>query len=63
MCCPGAFRIGKSFLLDFFLRYLTLGGKEDWISSDEEPLTGFKMGGESLITRYLEELNKEIDEL
>ncbi len=40
-----------------------VGGKEDWIGSDDEPLTGLKIGGESLITRSLEEINKEIDDL
>ena len=44
----GAFRKGKSFLLDFFLRYLCRGGRKDWIGSDDEPLTGFhwKRGSE-----------------
>jgi len=37
----GAFRKGKSFLLNFILRYLTGGGRDNWIGSDDEPLTGF----------------------
>ena len=36
----GAFRKGKSFLLNFMLRYLRAGGKEEWISTEDE-LTGF----------------------
>jgi hypothetical protein len=43
----GAFRKGKSFLLDFFLRYLNRGGRDDWIGSDDEPLTGFHWTGGS----------------
>ena len=43
----GAFRKGKSFLLDFFLRYLSKGGREDWMGSDDEPLTGFHWKGGS----------------
>lgn len=45
----GAFRKGKSFLLDFFLRYLTRAGHQDndWLGSDEEPLTGFHWKGGS----------------
>jgi len=43
----GAFRKGKSFLLDFFLRYLTRNGREDWLGSDDEPLTGFHWKGGS----------------
>ncbi|KAJ8015662.1 hypothetical protein DPEC_G00028440 [Dallia pectoralis] len=44
----GAFRKGKSFILDFMLRYLYqkhLG--EEWLGQDNEPLTGFKWRGGS----------------
>jgi len=41
----GAFRKGKSFLLDFFLRYLQRGGKTDWIGTKDEELTGFSWRG------------------
>jgi len=43
----GAFRKGKSFLLDFFLRYLNRNGREDWMGADDEPLTGFHWKGGS----------------
>jgi atlastin len=43
----GAFRKGKSFLLDFFLRYLNKGGRDDWMGNDDEPLTGFHWKGGS----------------
>lgn len=43
----GAFRKGKSFLLDFFLRYLRAGGNDNWIGSDEMPLDGFSWKGGS----------------
>ncbi|XP_028171840.1 atlastin-like isoform X2 [Ostrinia furnacalis] len=48
----GAFRKGKSFLLDFFLRYLDhtynhgMGG-DDWMGSEDEPLEGFSWRGGS----------------
>lgn len=44
----GAFRKGKSFLLDFLLRYLNNGGTEgesEWIGSEDEPLLGFSWRG------------------
>jgi len=41
----GAFRKGKSFILDFFLRYLQAEDKENWLGSDEQPLTGFSWRG------------------
>ncbi|XP_054708674.1 atlastin-2-like [Uloborus diversus] len=41
----GAFRKGKSFLLDFCLRYLNAGGGPDWMGEEEEPLTGFSWRG------------------
>ena len=31
----GAYRTGKSFLLNFFLRYLRYGGRDDWILGDQ----------------------------
>ncbi|XP_021191931.3 atlastin isoform X4 [Helicoverpa armigera] len=47
----GAFRKGKSFLLDFFLRYLNhkygSDGGADWLGGDEEPLRGFNWRGGS----------------
>lgn len=43
----GAFRKGKSFLLDFFLRYLGRNGREDWMGNEDEPLTGFHWKGGS----------------
>jgi len=41
----GAFRKGKSFLLDFFLRYLIKDGEDDWMGDEEEDLTGFPWRG------------------
>jgi hypothetical protein len=38
----GAFRKGKSFLLNFLLRYLEAGGAEDWLGDDQTILKGFK---------------------
>ncbi|KAJ2938556.1 hypothetical protein O0L34_g13052 [Tuta absoluta] len=47
----GAFRKGKSFLLDFFLRYMHhkygSGGGGDWLGSEEDPLEGFSWRGGS----------------
>jgi len=43
----GAFRKGKSFLLDFFLRFLSRCGQDGWMGSDDEPLTGFHWKGGS----------------
>ena len=45
MSVAGAFRKGKSFLLDFLLRYLQRGGGEKWMGDDEEELTGFSWRG------------------
>lgn len=36
----GDFRKGKSFLLNFLLRYLNAGGESDWMSEQEQPLKG-----------------------
>ncbi|XP_076014874.1 atlastin-2-like [Genypterus blacodes] len=42
----GAFRKGKSFLLDFMLRYMHRQQQnESWIGGDDEPLTGFTWRG------------------
>lgn len=43
----GAFRKGKSFLLDFMLRYMYRKGEENWLGQDDEPLTGFSWRGGS----------------
>ncbi|XP_072840496.1 atlastin-3 isoform X1 [Pogona vitticeps] len=46
----GAFRKGKSFLLDFLLRYLYMqkeGASGDWLGNKDEPLTGFSWRGGS----------------
>ncbi|XP_071554531.1 atlastin isoform X1 [Temnothorax nylanderi] len=48
----GAFRKGKSFLLDFFLRYMnnkyTLHNDTDsWLGAEDEPLSGFSWRGGS----------------
>ncbi|XP_061602214.1 atlastin-2 isoform X2 [Cololabis saira] len=41
----GAFRKGKSFLLDFMLRYMHNQETSSWIGGDDEPLTGFTWRG------------------
>ncbi|KAM9364588.1 atlastin-2-like [Pholidichthys leucotaenia] len=41
----GAFRKGKSFLLDFMLRYMHNQESDSWIGGDEEPLAGFTWRG------------------
>ena len=41
----GTFRKGKSFLLDFFLRYMYAGDKNNWLGDPDEPLTGFHWRG------------------
>ncbi|CAH1397073.1 unnamed protein product [Nezara viridula] len=52
----GAFRKGKSFILDFFLRYLrsqyssknwTKSNRYDWMGTEDEPLKGFSWRGGS----------------
>jgi atlastin len=41
----GAFRKGKSFLLNFMLRYLKSGGSEDWLGPEGSDLDGFHWRG------------------
>lgn len=41
----GAFRQGKSFLLDFMLRYLQADGSDRWLGDENAPLTGFHWRG------------------
>ncbi|XP_017577131.1 atlastin-2 isoform X3 [Pygocentrus nattereri] len=41
----GAFRKGKSFLLDFMLRYMYQQTSDTWMGGNEEPLTGFTWRG------------------
>uniref|UniRef100_A0A3Q3XER9 GB1/RHD3-type G domain-containing protein n=1 Tax=Mola mola TaxID=94237 RepID=A0A3Q3XER9_MOLML len=41
----GAFRKGKSFLLDFMLRYMYTQSSGSWIGGENEPLTGFTWRG------------------
>ncbi|ESO86215.1 hypothetical protein LOTGIDRAFT_167448 [Lottia gigantea] len=43
----GAFRKGKSFLLDFFLRYLSADCSPDWMGDENSPLEGFSWRGGS----------------
>ena len=47
----GAFRKGKSFLLNFLLRYLNNYEKENWIGEADESLSGFSWcGGSDRVT-------------
>ncbi|XP_051957642.1 atlastin-2-like isoform X2 [Xyrauchen texanus] len=41
----GAFRKGKSFLLDFMLRYMYNQSSDLWLGGDDEPLKGFTWRG------------------
>ncbi|KAM4771496.1 atlastin-2 isoform 1-T1 [Rhinophrynus dorsalis] len=41
----GAFRKGKSFLLDFMLRFMYSQSCSSWIGGDHDPLTGFTWRG------------------
>ncbi|XP_022692481.1 atlastin-like [Varroa jacobsoni] len=41
----GAFRKGKSFLLDFFLRYMRANGSTQWLGDEDTPLQGFSWKG------------------
>jgi len=41
----GAFRKGKSFLLNFMLRYLESGGADDWLGPEGTDLRGFHWRG------------------
>uniref|UniRef100_A0AAY5JX34 Atlastin-1 n=1 Tax=Esox lucius TaxID=8010 RepID=A0AAY5JX34_ESOLU len=43
----GAFRKGKSFLMDFMLRYMYSQASESWLGEEDEPLTGFSWRGGS----------------
>ncbi|XP_054157456.1 atlastin-3-like [Oppia nitens] len=44
----GDFRKGKSFMLNFFLRYLQTGcGSSDWLGDTDRPLRGFSWRGGS----------------
>ncbi|XP_015786522.1 atlastin-3 [Tetranychus urticae] len=37
----GTFRTGKSFLLNFFIRYFSRQGESDWLDDEDVPLKGF----------------------
>uniref|UniRef100_A0A8C2KYK7 Atlastin-1 n=1 Tax=Cyprinus carpio TaxID=7962 RepID=A0A8C2KYK7_CYPCA len=43
----GAFRKGKSFLMDFMLRYMYSQASDEWLGDPDEPLTGFSWRGGS----------------
>uniref|UniRef100_A0A8C8M9Q9 GB1/RHD3-type G domain-containing protein n=1 Tax=Oncorhynchus tshawytscha TaxID=74940 RepID=A0A8C8M9Q9_ONCTS len=43
----GAFRKGKSFLMDFMLRYMYSQASEEWLGEAEAPLIGFSWRGGS----------------
>ncbi|XP_050722071.1 atlastin-like isoform X1 [Eriocheir sinensis] len=42
LAVAGAFRKGKSFLLDFLLRYMSSQQSQDWLGDVHQPLKGFK---------------------
>ncbi|KAK4300265.1 hypothetical protein Pmani_002265 [Petrolisthes manimaculis] len=42
LAVAGAFRKGKSFLLDFMLRYMSSQQSEQWLGDIHQPLKGFK---------------------
>ncbi|KAK3848954.1 hypothetical protein Pcinc_044274 [Petrolisthes cinctipes] len=42
LAVAGAFRKGKSFLLDFLLRYMSSQQSEQWLGDCHQPLKGFK---------------------
>ncbi|XP_060919893.1 atlastin-2-like isoform X2 [Labrus mixtus] len=44
VCVAGAFRKGKSFLLDFMLRFM-YKQCDSWVGGEEQPLTGFTWRG------------------
>ncbi|KAI1306718.1 Atlastin-2 [Halotydeus destructor] len=41
----GATRKGKSFMLNFFLKYLTSSDRNNWLGNGSQPLTGFSWRG------------------
>ncbi len=41
----GGYRQGKSFILDYFLRYLNAENSNKWLGNEDEPLTGFSWTG------------------
>ncbi|CAF0968693.1 unnamed protein product [Brachionus calyciflorus] len=43
----GAFRKGKSFLLNFFIRFFKNGGREGWLENESDLLKGFHWRGGS----------------
>lgn len=43
----GASRMGKSFLLNFFVRYMRSSDKNNWLGDPSVPLTGFSWSGGS----------------
>ncbi|XP_072407357.1 atlastin-2-like [Chiloscyllium punctatum] len=50
LAVAGAFRKGKSFLLDFMLRFMykqKFGSTVNWLGRDDKPLTGFSWRGGS----------------
>ncbi|KAH6920229.1 hypothetical protein HPB50_028783 [Hyalomma asiaticum] len=37
----GAYRKGKSYLMNFFIRYMRSRGQKDWLGHPDAPLEGF----------------------